>query len=131
MGFGSRDLNKWIYHVANINLHLQWNDPANLCIPRMMAQNLKNIKNTLFFLLVACLLFANFLALFGFLVAAPAGEWTLKNQENSLVLWGNQYVRLFAHRFNNNKKRYQHRTNAEPNNSEKRTRDQRPKTSKT
>ena len=31
------------------------------------------------FLLVECLLFIYFLVLFGFLVAAPAGEWTLKN----------------------------------------------------
>ena len=48
------------------------------------------------FLLVACLLFANFLALFGFLVAAPAGEWTLKNNENSLVFVGESVCAPFC-----------------------------------
>ena len=42
------------------------------------------------------MLFANFLALFGFLVAAPAGEWTLKNHDNSLVFVGESVCAPFC-----------------------------------
>ena len=66
------------------------------------------------FLLVACLLFGNFLALFGVLVAAPAGEWTLKNHENSLVFVGESVCAPFSAPLQKTKKRYQHQTKAEP-----------------
>ena len=42
-------------------------------------KNKEKHPKTRFFLLVECFLYIYFLVLFGFLVAAPAGEWTLKN----------------------------------------------------
>ena len=41
-------------------------------------KNKENIKSKIF-LLVECLFYIYILVLFGFLVAAPVGEWTLKN----------------------------------------------------
>ena len=50
----------------------------------------------MFCLIVACVFFANFLALFGFLVAVPVGEWSLKNHENSLVFVGESVCAPFC-----------------------------------
>ena len=76
------------------------------------------------------MLFADFIALFGFLVAAPAGEWTLKNHENSLVFVGESVCAPFCAPLQNliNATKIKRKPNQK--NNEKRTREQHTKTSK-
>ena len=76
------------------------------------------------------MLFANFLALFGFLVAAPAGEWTLKNNEKSLVFVGESVCAPFCAPLQNLKNVTKIKRKPNPKNNEKRTREQHTKTSK-
>ncbi len=69
--------------------------------------------------------------LFGFLVAAPAAEWTLKNIEISLVFVGESVCAPFSAAPQEQEHRDQHLTKTEPKNNEQRTREQHPKTLQT